>query len=1111
MHISMAGNGAGANVMDVLAVAIEFRGLSWCIGGEGDLSNVTTITNILRMFNPDIEGYSLGIVPHVLPKANLNRAVPGAKAVNMLEQAERLVDAMTRLNKSGKINYAEDWKLLTIFIGGNDLCGVCNNPIDRYPENYVNRIKLALDYLHKEVPRMFVNLVSMLNILPLRQLYSDKRTSCPPRLMSKLCGCVVDSAEDSLEIANLKKYNKEYQEKTRQLVDTGMYDTKEDFTVVVQPFLEHMELPLKEDGSPDRSFMSPDCFHFGGKAHALSARALWKNMFEPVGQKTNNQALDEDLSIVCPPESDPFVKTARNSEYVPPTITPDTVLGSKLECTEKSKSPTTPTSVHALRPADVTVVAAVGDSLTAGNGIGSKPNDVLDVIRQYRGLSWSIGGDETLAHVTTLPNILLEFNPFITGYSTETGNHEGHNSFYNQAIPGAKAFDMPTQVRTLIDQMKSDKRIRFTTDWKVITMFIGANDLCSSCTDSNVFSAVSYTNNIKEALDMLHKEVPRAFVNLVEVLDIIPLRDGVMDNRVNCPTVLTMMLCRCLLGAAVNSTELQLVKDTNLAYQKNLQLLIDSGRYDTKEDFTVVLQPFFRHTQIPYLPTGIPDVSYLAPDCFHISQKGHAQLARLLWNNMLEPVGQKTVGLDFAADVPLKCPTETQPFLRTYKNSGHTYPVLPTPPPVTNWGSDLECYDTMPISDAVPTSVHKLRPGDVRVVAALGDSLTAAFGARATSLLDLAIEWRGISWSIGGDETLEKVTTLPNILKKFNPNIYGFSTGTGRENQTFNVAISGAKARNMPLEARMLVQKMKESTLINFNEDWKLITVFIGGNDICQYCMSKEQHSLENHMDYMEETLDIIYKEIPRAFVNLVEIMEIEGLRRMSSDSIGCSLLRPNFCPCVINPRDASPELHEIKKFNRDLQVRLAALAEKYQGREDFAAVPQPFFRNTIVPVNYKGEPDMGFFSQDCFHFDERGQAEMAIALWNNMLEPFGQKQNFNNFTHDRSKLKCPSNDHPYLFTLKNSGDHDNAEPTQDPSATTTRFTTTTTTTTSRDPPVVTETTKKDDDQVPYWSVILASIGGVALGCTVVGIAMSVTYKKKAGKPQKLTEDGVSF
>ncbi|KAM4041884.1 phospholipase B1, membrane-associated isoform 2-T2 [Anomaloglossus baeobatrachus] len=1086
-----AGNGAGAFVLDVLDVVTEYRGLSWSIGGDGDLSNTTTLANILRMYNPDIQGYSIKKGFYFLPNARLNQAVPGAKSQNMLEQAQAVVTRMKNMEALKQINITEDWKLLTIFIGGNDLCGVCGDPTNRSPEKFVLRIKEGLDYLQAEVPRMFVNLVTILDILPLKELYDTKETNCPKQLMSALCSCVVNNPEGSTEISTLRLFNKQYQEKTHQLVQSGIYDTKEDFTVVVQPFMERLVIPRNEAGFPDRSYMSPDCFHFGEKAHAQGARSLWKNMFEPLGQKTDNQGLDEDIGIFCPSEDDPFVKTAKNSNYVYPTITPDPVQGSELLCSDRTASPTKPTSVHSLRPADINVVAALGDSLTAGNGIGSNPNDVLDVIKQYRGLSWSIGGNYTLAQATTLPNILKEFNIHLTGYSIDTGNSDSHNAFLNRAVPGAKAVDMPAQAQALVDQMKSDKRIKINEDWKVITIFIGANDLCASCTDSNVFSASTYTNNIRRALDILHAQVPRAFVNLVEVMDIIPLREAVLDDRVSCPTLLTSMMCPCLLSVLANSQEFAFIENMNSAYQLSLRDFVNSGRYDTKDDFTVVLQPFFRHTKIPHISTGEPDVSYLAPDCFHLSQKAHSQLARMLWNNMLQPLGQKTDTLDFTQNIQLRCPTQAQPFLRTYKNSNYVYPTpAPTPAPPNNFGSDMECRGYTAVSNSIPKSAHQLRPGDIKVVAALGDSLTAAFGAKSTSLLNLMTEWRGISWSIGGDGTLETYTTLPNILKKFNPNVKGFSTGKDKENLMFNVAIGGAKAENMPKQAETLVQKLKESSEINFNEDWKLITLFIGGNDLCQYCRDRERHSLTNHVKNLETTLTTFYEQIPRVFVNLVQIMEIEGLRKIKAETIGCSILKPNVCPCIINPPEGSPEQIEMKTFNRDLQVHVAALAEKFKEREDFAVVAQPFFTNTVVPVDGDGLPDTSYFAADCFHFSERGQAEMAIALWNNMIEPVGKKLSYNNFTRSRAKLNCPTNDHPYLYTLKNSGLPQDELP----------------------PEVDGDTdSDSDGDQVPMWSVIVASIGGVALGCAVVGIAICLKNRRRSNKKKRMSESGSSF
>lgn len=57
----------------------------------------------------------------------------------------------------------------------------------------------------------------------------------------------------------------------------------------------------------------------------------------------------------------------------------------------------------------------------------------------------------------------------------------------------------------------------------------------------------------------------------------------------------------------------------------------------------------------------------------------------------------------------------------------------------------------------------------------MGDSLTAATGASAKNFMDLSMENRGLSWSIGGQWNWRNVTTLPNIIKEFNPQVRSFS------------------------------------------------------------------------------------------------------------------------------------------------------------------------------------------------------------------------------------------------------------------------------------------------------------------------------------------------
>lgn len=52
-------------------------------------------------------------------------------------------------------------------------------------------------------------------------------------------------------------------------------------------------------------------------------------------------------------------------------------------------------------------------------------------------------------------------------------------------------------------------------------------------------------------------------------------------------------------------------------------------------------------------------------------------------------------------------------------------------------------------SQVKPTSVHKLRPGDIDLIAAMGDSLVAGNGALEEWALGTLIENRGVSWCAG--------------------------------------------------------------------------------------------------------------------------------------------------------------------------------------------------------------------------------------------------------------------------------------------------------------------------------------------------------------------------
>ncbi|PIO66436.1 hypothetical protein TELCIR_11848 [Teladorsagia circumcincta] len=161
-------------------------------------------------------------------------------------------------------------------------------------------------------------------------------------------------------------------------------------------------------------------------------------------------------------------------------------------------------------------------------------------------------------------------------------------------------------------------------------------------------------------------------------------------------------------------------------------------------------------------------------------------------------------------------------------------------------------------SKEVPKSVHSVRFADIKVFAALGDSLSAGNGANARGPLGLLKEFRGVSF-VGGDMTLEEHITIPNVLRKFNPNLFGYSTGTGKWNSwkvsKLNMAIPGSEAKDMPVQAQRLVDVMRQRNEINITNDWKLVNIFVGGNDVCRHCHELHTNRSTVQQEIMDEGL----------------------------------------------------------------------------------------------------------------------------------------------------------------------------------------------------------------------------------------------------------------
>lgn len=111
------------------------------------------------------------------------------------------------------------------------------------------------------MPRTLVNLILVLDVRSVKDLNSGGFIC--QTLHKKTCPCAAFPTPEQAK--TLDDYIPRYQQALIDLVNTGRYDGRDDFTVVIQPFMSKTKIPLKDNNKIDFSYFAPDCFHFSGK------------------------------------------------------------------------------------------------------------------------------------------------------------------------------------------------------------------------------------------------------------------------------------------------------------------------------------------------------------------------------------------------------------------------------------------------------------------------------------------------------------------------------------------------------------------------------------------------------------------------------------------------------------------------------------------------------------------------------------------------------------------------------------------------------------------------------------------------------------------------------
>ncbi|KAI9247313.1 hypothetical protein BY458DRAFT_560401 [Sporodiniella umbellata] len=324
-----------------------------------------------------------------------------------------------------------------------------------------------------------------------------------------------------------------------------------------------------------------------------------------------------------------------------------------------------------LRVDDIKVIAALGDSMTAGfdmfNVDNNAPIDIFQagLFKEYRGQSFSLGGDPG---AFSIANFVQHYSPLLYGASISShmgtvclgklckdtfDQYHPDKDNLNVALSGALALNLDFEIDYLISRLNNLYSIsgRYHSDWKMINFLIGANDQCSSCGKLHAIETTpeAFGNYVDLAIQRIKKEIPKVIINLLGPVKVGGLYDIVGKARKYCKERFLLYNeheCECY--EEMKFEEMNWLSE---AYSQKIEAL--SLKYAAKpgDTFGVMYSPLHFNT------SSFPIDTISNVDCFHFSLQAHQWMAKTIWNQMFTTRAFKPTNSNYDPDLEVRCPT----------------------------------------------------------------------------------------------------------------------------------------------------------------------------------------------------------------------------------------------------------------------------------------------------------------------------------------------------------------------------------------------------------------------------------------------------------------------
>jgi hypothetical protein len=231
--------------------------------GKDDL----TIATLLKRYAADIDGFGQTRTPsETLPGAlsafEFNLASLGRWSDELIEQARVLID---RLQSDANAGLKSEWKMISIFVGGINLCNACSPSIRASPEHHAASIDALLTYLSNNIPRddqgrqyVYINMMTLFRtVSSIFDAGKDTFWCRQVQQVGDICGCLYknDTTRDTMDRTAVL-YNQALTDVVRKWQERTARDDSR-FRVSLVRTMEEME--IDDLGLP---YLSPTDWYF---------------------------------------------------------------------------------------------------------------------------------------------------------------------------------------------------------------------------------------------------------------------------------------------------------------------------------------------------------------------------------------------------------------------------------------------------------------------------------------------------------------------------------------------------------------------------------------------------------------------------------------------------------------------------------------------------------------------------------------------------------------------------------------------------------------------------------------------------------------------------------